>query len=753
MADLSSKQLQDFLDSQGEMLSDLFNRLETNQTKQNKSINDSIEKLSQVLSQKFDRLKDLADSNVNNNSNNNQDLSKLSASIDRLSTKTDALGKQKDDYQKSDGLGKIFDTVLEVVSVGTEAMKASYNAVNNQINFNRQMEVNGVISTFKELENAAQRSGVSLDQLSSVAGTFKNVVISLNASGMRGVEALAEMARNVQNTLQDQNISFTQEESLSLTGAVSEAMRRSGRLQELSQSQIEQQTVQMGKLLTAISEQTGASRSELMKGLAEGPSPILREGLRQQGWSKEQMDALNMVFEGLERQWGPELVNSWREFAATNGTITRNFVENNPFVFDQIAPALKQMMLMVQAGDQNAADVLNQRLTQIFPSAPDIPQVAALNDRLVAASSRNKGLSLSTSSMVGQRAGRATGDQEFAKERVETNELFKANAQAARDMNDAANNLRHLMMRMTHSVEMYRGISELVYGNLKKVGEGADELAGTLAEAISKLTGKQTFVKNGEISFMGSAEAAELGAGMTASTAAQQSEVIGKTIAQNISKAPQVSAQPEMSAVDRVGSGIDALDALLIAKSATAGTAAATSMLGAPLTTAMAVPDGVQETNKMISSFSNGNDREGYAHTAGMLNNIAGVALILGGLALSVGTAGAGTVGGGPMMAAGAAMLGLDFASEAITGDKLSTQAGRGVYDLTHSKNDITNKKISQQIRDDIYSIAPPINTADGGVLQQASAQDLSELVEYTKRSAEASEALNRKINNGANIY
>lgn len=787
MADLSSKQLQDFLDSQSEMLSDLFSRLEGTQTRQNKQINDAIDRLSQVLGQKFDRLQNLAAASANNSGANNADLSKVSASIDRLSVKTEAMGKEisRSQVQTSEGIGKIFDTVLKVISVGTEAMKASYQAVNQQINFNRQMEVNGVVSTFKELENAAKNSGVSLDQLSDAAGTFKNVVISLNASGMRGVEALADMSRHVFDQLQKQNISFTQEESLSLTGAVSESLRRSGRLHELSQAQIEQQTIQMGRLIAAVTEQTGASRSEVMKGLAEGPSPILREGLRQRGWSAEQSTALEAVYTALEHQWGAERVNSWREYSATGGTPTDSFVKNNPLVYSQIGSSIRQLEEMVRSGanENEIIDMFNRRIVENDSSLPSIPQVAALNDPFIANISRNRAASLSTSEMIGQRVGRATGDQEFARERVETNELFKANAQAARDMNDASNNLRHLMMRMTHSVSMYKEISDIVYGNFKMVGEGADELAGELANAIEELTGKKASYKNGELSLIGSAEAAEI-------PGAMQGATIGKTIGANIAETGGMSlvdpnadpktientnafieslknsnSFPQSSAhaspmgrvfhgeantqdyLDSIGATGDAIYATSLAASAATG--ASVGSLWPGINAGIGGLQAYGSYKKAKEAFAEGDDRAGYAHKTDMWTKIGGSLLIAAGIITSwVGGAGV------PLIVAGSGLLAADNVTEAVTGQSASQHISNAVYDANHPTISYDNQKISDAIRkmniDTGYDLNPAYSTA--GYSGNPS-QDMAEFARIMQRTADATESINRKMDNGANIY
>ena len=489
MADVTSKQIQDFLDSQQETLNDLFFRLENFLKNQSKQTNDAIDRLSQILGQKLDRMQSYASSNSNNDASNRQDMSKLSSSIDRLSSSTETLGKKTESSfsNNKDTLGKIFDSVIKLVSTAAKGYEKSFEATSNQLNFNRQMEASGVLSSFDSLREAAKNSGIALDDLSELSGRFSKVMISLNAAGHQGVLAFQKIGKQTFEELQKQNISFTQKEAYEVEAVFLENARRMGRFQDLTETQIRTQTINTAKIIDSIAKLTGQNRSDLMEKMSEGPNQLTAYGFRQLGLNEDQITMLNNVSQSLGASMGADFQRAWESYMST-GVIDEQVIQQ----FAALGPGgmgklqeLRDQVLAIANSSSNPNNVAN-----VGSLVKSTIQSVAANGRAFESNNINayamgkdnflasQLMASRTAQMIEQGFG-----QEKAVSQVEheyTKAMMGKQAQAAVDMQTISNQNRDALMSATDSLGTLSFAVDKLVGTFKKADTA-------ITESISKL--------------------------------------------------------------------------------------------------------------------------------------------------------------------------------------------------------------------------------------------------------------------------
>lgn len=491
MADLSSKQLQDFLDSQREVLTDLFYKLENTQKNQNKLIGDSIEKLGQILGQKIERMQNFSGAQSPGAALDKNDINKLSSSLEKVATNTTAIGKKvEDSYQKSDSfITKAVDLLVKAATGVVKGWERSFESTSNQLNFNRQMEVNGVLTTFDELRAAAKNSGVSLDELSNISGKFSKVMISLNAAGQRGVQAFQEIGSSVYNQLQKQNISFTQSETYEVEGVFLESIRRMGRFQELTREDIERQTVNTAKIVDSISKLTGQSRSQVMEDLKKGPTVLTQYGFEQLGFNKEQISLANGVFGGLEAIFGPDFRRALESYTTTDIVDEQVMQQLVGLGGTENVERIKNMILSAMSSSENPyskenVESLIKNITTTIAENGESFRDIGINPYAVGRTPY-----LANQLMISQKARMAlnTGinqeevfeattpiDKEQGNLREKTTQMLNLQADAARNLQTASNEARDALMSFTASVKDMDFAAKTLLGNYKDlVAEGS----------------------------------------------------------------------------------------------------------------------------------------------------------------------------------------------------------------------------------------------------------------------------------------
>lgn len=455
MADLSSKQIQEFIDSQKDTMSDLFYRLENSQTRSNQQLNESINNLSKLLGDKLEKIKDFGS---NTQKNDSADLSTLSKSLDKFSTQVEKLteAQKNSDIKLSNNLSKFWDSAISVVKYIKDFSVDSVVAVENQLNFNRQLEVNGVMNTFAEIRESAAKSGISLDHLSEVCHKFRNVMVSLNAAGERGVLAFTEMGTAAYNQLQKDNITFAQSEVYEVEGAITESARKMGKLREMDHDEIVKQTVNMSKMIASLSEFAGINRSALISDLSEGPNMITTVGLSQLGATPDTIMKMMAVYKALKES-GID-ANAIAAFSSSVASGTPN--DKLPTYFDP-GTAMELVNLFREAAGSNNVnpnDLLELFINRIAQQSgySDVNTIALENSIL---GSRELVLQQAKSEQqkLGQNWNQAQNVDENGKpldratERSETVKMLNIQADAARKLQEASNLARDSLLKIADS--------------------------------------------------------------------------------------------------------------------------------------------------------------------------------------------------------------------------------------------------------------------------------------------------------------
>ena len=485
MADITSKDFQDFLDSQKDILSDLFFKLENTQKNQSKQLSDAVDKLSQALGQKIEKMQNIASKQTDGIYNSNE-ISKLSTSIDRLITSNESTVKRVESavVESKDAIGKVVDTVIKSIKFAVQGYAKSFETTSNQLNYNRTMEINGVINSFQSLRNAALKSGLTLDEFSEVTTKFNKVMISLNASGMRGVEAFQKMGEEAQKTLAEQNISFTRREAYELEGVALEQTRKMGRFQELTEEDIKRITVNTGKIVDSISKFTGQSRSEVMSELQKGPSVIQRFGFEAAGFNEDQMRAAQALITTLKGSLGQEAAKEL-EYLFAGGNIDSQAMRTLGGTFTDVSRFKDLFDIFIQSdlSDESRTKTA-QEILGVFSAGLQNMQaqlgqnIATLRYSNYLAPGAQTLIKADTALKTGafQKEGASTTYTE--KELAETEEMKKTQNQIAVSLQNASNSLRDTFMEATASVD--------------KLKFAQDRLVSAYEKAAQKL--HQTFV-------------------------------------------------------------------------------------------------------------------------------------------------------------------------------------------------------------------------------------------------------------------
>lgn len=525
MSELNGKIIQDMLDKQSDMLTDLFFRLEQSQKNTNKSLTDAINRLSETLGLKITQMQNLSNASRTYSNNNNVDISKLTNSIDNLAAKTNA--QAADTVKTSDVTNKTIEALISFTKGAVQTIVRSFETTTNQLNLTRQAEVNGVLTTFADLRESVKQSGVSLSEFADVTNRYSKVMMNLNAMGLKNMKAFQEQGTQAYNVLrQDSSISFTQSEVYEVEGALLEIARRYGKFEDVVNGNIATQTAAFAKMIDSISKMTGSSREEVVSNFKKGYNPVQLYGYATQGFDTKQADLLNVASTTLKtmfgEQLGPGIAGAFSTLAATGGIRDQAVFQNTFGVFgDEFVSSLMGLSQQIANGSVTSYEDIKKYIgSNILPAASNVAANFQENGIAFHAVAGDQALS-NTAQLVQslpsilnlynqqQRFDETlSGEPGGVEKRQETMSMLNAQADMSRQLTNASNELRDALMDLTATTGAYTGVLKDMIGLYGEAASGLKEVVGTLSEKVGEAYGTPDNSSNSGL--ISSAEASPL---------------------------------------------------------------------------------------------------------------------------------------------------------------------------------------------------------------------------------------------------